>query len=483
MRRSLVVAGAALVLSAAHAQAQGSAVMTHSSCATAMGAAGVARPCDDGSAILFNPGAIAGQPSVLGVGWTGIRTSGGFTYDITGETIEREAATASVPFGFASKRLGSRFAAGIGVFAPYGLGLEWPVCDAASPRCEGTSFEGRFASYRTELRNIYIQPTVAFQATPWLSVGAGLDVVRASIAIDQRLDLATQIVRDPATGAPRLLPGGDTVRLANLGIPSGTDFADASLAGDGTGLTFNVGAVARVSEQLSLGVRYMHRAEIEYDGTAEFTPVGTGLTLGPRNPLGAPAGTPVDLLVAPQFTSGALQNGDISTTLTLPAQLVVGAAFRPIPSLLLLGDYQWTSWEDFDQATIDFANATSPDQALILDYQNASTFRLGGELGATDALALRAGFIYNTAAEREASVSPLLPEAERYYYSAGIGYRLPMGLGVDLGYQFIDQADRRGRVRGRTSLSQTAEQLNVGVYHADASVFNVTLSYRFGGRR
>jgi len=191
----------------------------------------------------------------------------------------------------------------------------------------------------------------------------------------------------------------------------------------------------------------------------------------------------VDALLASQFATGALVDGDIGTTLTLPAQLVLGIAFRPLDRLTVLADYQWTTWEDFDQATIGFDNDASPDQLLILDYQNTNTFRFGGEFGATDALALRAGFIFNTAAEKAASVSPLLPEAERNYYSAGIGYRLPMGLGVDLGYQFIDQADRRGRVRGRSSLAQTPQQLNVGVYHADASVFNVTLSYHFGGSR
>lgn len=471
MRRSLVVAGAALALSAASAHAQGSAVQTHSSCATSMGAAGVARPCEDGSAILFNPAGIANQPSTIGLGWTGIHTGGSFTYDVTGEKIERDASTASVPFGYASFRLGQRFAAGIGAFNPYGLTSEWPVCDVETPRCDDVNFEGRYVSYHTQLKNIYIQPTVAFQAAPWLSLGAGLDVVMASLDINQRADLASLTVP------------GQAFTFGNLGVPSGTDFADVKLSGDGTGITFNLGATARVNDRVSLGVRYMHSAEIDYDGDADFTPVATGLTLPAGNPLNGPAGAPVDALIASQFVSGALVDGAISTTLTLPAQLVLGIAFRPLDRLTLLADYQWTTWEDFDQATIGFDNAASPDQVLILDYQNSNTFRFGGEFGATDALALRAGFIFNTAAEKAASVSPLLPEAERNYYSAGIGYRLPMGLGVDLGYQFIDQADRRGRVRGRTSLSQTPQQLNVGVYHADASVFNVTLSYRFGGNR
>lgn len=471
MRRSLAVAGAALAVTAASLQAQGSAVMTHSSCATAMGAAGVASPCRDGSAVLFNPGALAMQQSVLGAGLTGIRTGGSFTYDITGERVERDAETAQVPFAFASYRIGERWAVGIGGFNPYGLRIEWPI-----------AFEGRFVSHATQLRNIYVQPTVAFQATPWLSVGAGLDVVRADIEINQRADLATQIVRG-ASGTPQLFPNGDTVRLGNLGVPSGTDFAEVQLKGNGTGVTFNVGAVARVSSKASVGVRYMHRAKIDYDGDASFSPLQTGLRLGAGNPFGVPAGAPLEAIVQSQFTgSGALVNGEISTTLTLPAQLVVGVAYNPVQSLKLLADYQWTSWSDFDQATIDFERAETPDNVLILDYDNTNTYRFGAEYAATRALALRAGFIFNTAAEKALSVSPFLPEAERNYYSLGAGYDFDNGLGIDLGYQLVKQSDRRGRVRARTNYTQTAEQLNVGVYHADANVFNVTLSYRFGPR-
>ena len=120
MRRSLVVAGAALALTAASAHAQGSAVMTHSSCATAMGAAGVARPCEDGSAVLFNPAAIAQQPSVIGVGWTGIRNGGTFTYDISGEEIVRDKGTASVPFGVSRVVRNARSSAGA-------TGADWAV--------------------------------------------------------------------------------------------------------------------------------------------------------------------------------------------------------------------------------------------------------------------------------------------------------------------------------------------------------------------
>ncbi|HEV2148580.1 MAG TPA: outer membrane protein transport protein [Longimicrobiaceae bacterium] len=465
MRRSLVIAGTALAVTAASAHAQGSSVLTHSSCSMARGGAGVAAPCADGSAILFSPAALTMQPSTIGLGVAGITQEREFTFDATGERLRTDAETTQVPYGYASYRFSERLAAGIGVFAPYGAGIEWPL-----------EFEGRFVSYDSDLRNIYIQPTVAFQAAPWLSVGAGVDVVRASIEINQRLDLATTPTGalNPVTGAP--------LTFGNLGVPLGTDFAEARLEGNGTGYGFHLGAIARFSDRFSVGARYLSSVEIDYEGDATFSAVPTGLTLAAGNPLRAPAGTPVDLLIAPQFTSGSLVNQGLATSLTLPDQLVVGVAVRPVPALQLMADYQWTGWEKFDEAPIDFE--TSTDQVLVLDYQNTDTWRLGAEFAATNALALRAGFIYNTAAEREFSVSPLLPEAERNYYTAGIGYRLANGLGIDVGYQYIDQSDRRGRVRGREPGLSEAQlrALNVGVYSVDASVLGITLSYHLGGR-
>lgn len=478
MRRRLLCAAGTLLAALAHAgpvQAQGSNVMQHTACATARAAAGAAEPCDDGSAVLFNPAALANQQSVLGLAVTAIGTSGGFTFD-TGEEVERDLSFTPVPAGFLNYRVSDRLAAAIGFFAPFGLGVDWPVCPVDNPRGCEVNFEGRYVGYDNQLRNVFIQPTVAYQVTPAISIGAGLDVVLSSIEINQRADLATV-----PTGAANPLAGRPMI-FGDLGIPLGTDFADVRLAGEGTGFTFNVGAQARLTDQISLGARYIHSTEVDLDGDAEFTPVSTGLALAAGNPLGLPAGTGVDQLVAGQFTSGALQNQGLSTSLTLPRMLTVGAAFTPMESLRFMADYQFTGWSSFDVARIDFAG-TGVDTDLVLDYQDTHTYLLAGEFGAREGLLLRAGFRYNTAAEREASVSPLLPEAERNYYTLGLGYRLTNSLGIDLGYQYVDQSDRRGRVRGRTSLDQTAEQLNVGVYSVEGHVLSGTLSYRFGARR
>lgn len=482
-----VVAVATLALPAS-ARAQGSSVMTHTACGVAMASAGVASPCEDGSAVFFSPAALALQPGVLGLGASGIYNAGEFTYDFGGPTIDRDATTTWVPFGYLNYRVRDDLAAAIGVFAPYGLGLEWPVCPATDPNCGADNFEGRYVSYDSQLTNIYIQPTISYAPRSFISFGAGVDVVLSSIAINQRIDLATTT----APQAAQVFPGR-TLTFQSFGIALGTDFADANLEGNGTGVTFHLGALARLTEQLSIGARYLHSVEIDYDGDADFTQVPTNLVLPPGNPIsqpgnpfGFPAGSavPLDPVLQTQFGPGApLEDQPISTSLELPAQFVVGLAYHPTPEIKILGDYQWTRWESFDRADIAFEGA-APDVPLVLDYENTDTYRAGIEFD-PGTLQFRAGFIYNTAAEREFSVSPLLPEAERNYYSLGLGYRLTPMVTIDLGYQLVDQADRRGRVRGRPPGLSDAEleALNVGVYATDAHIFSGTLSYRFGPAR
>jgi long-chain fatty acid transport protein len=450
----------AMAMGNAQLQAQGSSVYAQSACMTARAGAGVAAPCADGSAIFYNPAALATQQSTLGLGVAGIRSGGSFIHDGTGTEVKRDVAVTPVPHGWANFRATDRLAVGVGVWAPYGLGIEWPE-----------SFEGRFVGYDNSLRALYIQPTVAYQLIPdVLSLGVGFDYVRSSVNITQRLDLANQ-----ATPIP-----GRT--FGDLGIPRGTDFAEAILEGDGTGTGWHVGMQMQ-TRRFDVGMRYLHGVKASFDdAVAHFHPIATGLVLPAGNPFGLPAGTPVDALVASAFEpQKPLCHQALSTEMTFPSQFVAGLRVRLSPQLALLGDYQWTEWKSFDEFPLAFEYA--PRSTLILDYRNTSTVRLAVDYAATDALQLRGGFIRNTAATPDETVTPLLPEAERTYLAAGLGYRFADRLTADMGYQYIHQDDRRGRVQPRPTREFGAEDLNVGVYTSTGHILGLTLSYEFGPKR
>jgi long-chain fatty acid transport protein len=459
MQRGTLVAGTALLVAsfvAAPAFAQGSSVYTQSACVSARAGAAVASPCADGSAILYNPAAIALLPGALGIGMTGIRSSHTFEYDATGQQVVRDPSIVQVPQGYLTARLGNRIGLGVGVFAPYGGSIDWPQ-----------TFEGRFVTYDQTLRAIYIQPTAAVAIVPGtFSIGGGVTFVRSNIDLRQRADLSE-------VGLP-----GTQLTFGNFGIPRGTDFADVRLEGSGSGTGWHVGALLQPAPWISVGARYMHRVTTDMEGDATFGAVQTGLTIPPGSPFtgapfNAPAGAPVDALVAGQFQAGgALANQDVQTSVTWPDQAVIGVSVRPLRNLNLLADFQHFAWSTFSRFPVNFQGA-GRDTELVLDYQNAQAWRFGAEFDVLGALRLRGGYTYSTAASPEGSVSPFLPEGERNVYTAGLGYRFPFGLQVDAFYQFVDQDARRGRTR-TPQPGQTPVSANVGVYTLDAQGFGIS---------
>ncbi|MEJ2504124.1 MAG: outer membrane protein transport protein [Gemmatimonadota bacterium] len=450
-----VVAGLALIASAPLA-GQGSSVYTHSACASARAGAAIAAPCGDGSSVYYNPGALALQPSVIGAGLNVIINEGSFTYDEGGEVVERERAAPVVPHAYASYRFGAdrRWAGSFGVWAPYGLGLEWPEED----------FEGRFISWKTRLQGLYLQPTISYQVIPGkLAIGAGPQIVIGGIEINQYLDAAEQI---------------PTLSF----LPLETELAKAKLEGGGTGYGAAVGLMYVVNDRFAIGARYMHSVEVDLDGDADFTRI---MNPGVVIPLPDGSLAPLDAVLDAQGVyaeGGPLDDQDVTATLTFPAQAVVGVSVDAAPGVAIIADYQWTGWSSFDQITGKFENPGADDLELPLEYEDTHSFRIGTELAASPALSVRGGFIYNTAASPDQSVTPILPEAERQLYTVGLGYDFGR-FRADAYYNYVNQADRRGRVRSSLPGVFADPDLNVGVYSVSAHLIGATLSYRFGETR
>ena len=454
---SVVVMAAA----ASPATAQGFGVFEHGTCAMARAGAGSAAPCQDGSAIFFNPAGLADMRGrTMTFGATGISPLGSFIDDLLGEETDMDNDTIiPVPHLYAVYGITDRLTAGIGAFAPYGLATKWP-----------DTFAGRFNGFDNELRSIYIQPTLAYQLHDRISIGAGFDFVIGSVEINQRLDLSAQAAPAPA-------PPGTT--LGQLGIPFHTDFAQARLRDTWTtGVGGNFGVLFKATDRISFGARYLTRVTLDYDGTAAFEAVSTGITLPAGNPLGVPAGTPLDSVVAGLglFSEGApLADQDLRTSITMPAQLLAGIAVQVTPRLMLLGDYHWVNWSEFDQLDLDFANAATPDQTLQENYRDTSGVRLGFDWTASKRWTLRGGYVYHDAAAPDETVTPLLPEGSRNEFTAGVGFQASNKVRVDVAYQFVDQSDRRGRVR-EIEPGETAAEVNTGLYKSRAHLFGTTIT-------
>jgi long-chain fatty acid transport protein len=438
------------------AQAQGFGVYEHGTCAMGRAGASVAKPCSDGSALFYNPAGIAGNPGItLSGGLTVIAVGGDFVSDRTREAFDIESAPIPVPHLYAAYGLNEDFSVGLGVFVPYGLGTEWDP-----------DFPGRFLGYDNSLQSVYVQPTLAYRLSDMIRIGMGLDITFASVEINQRVDLAGVTVPTQAFS------------FSAIGVPTGTDFADATLEGHGVGIGGHFGIIFDVNDRVSIGARYLTAQEIDYDGEATFDAIATNLTLAGGNPLNLPAGTPLDALLATQFAqNGLLRTQDIETSITMPAQVVAGVAISPIDDLTIFADYQWTGWSVFDEVILD-AEEAALQQIIEEEYDDTNGFRVGFEAVLGPVLTARAGYLYHDAAAPPQTVTPLLPEGERNEFTLGLGARITPTFTVDAAYQYIAQNDRRGRVTEPHTDDFDPIRDNDGLFSFDAHLFALTASLR-----
>jgi len=465
MRQKAVVIAAAVVaaigLVAPRAQAQGFSVYEHDACAMGRSGAGVAAPCTGGSAIFFNPAGIVTGTGAwnLTFGATLIPPRGGFTAD-GGATTDMTKDNNVVPHLYLTRQVGTRMAVGVGMFVPYGLTTEWP-----------NTFAGRFLAYKTTLHAIYVQPTVAFKVTPRLQVGAGIDFIRTSVELHQRQDLYSTAI------APALL---------GVGVPltAGTDFADARIHGTANSTGAHFGIIWRATDKLSLGARYMTGVTAKGKGFAGFTQVATGLTLTPHQDtllsglLGrtVPVGATVDMLMASQFTTGALQTQAVTAAIALPAQFVAGFAYQLTPSLQVMADAELTQWSKYKTLPLQFSLIGA--DTMYESYKNTVGWRAALEYALSPKATLRGGFLTHPSAAPDWNVTPLLPEAGRFEAIVGGGYKLTHGITVNGALQYIHQSDRRGRIVDYNPNTQTNDP-NSGTYKMHAILVGLGFSFAF----
>jgi long-chain fatty acid transport protein len=120
---------------------------------------------------------------------------------------------------------------GLGVYAPFGLGMEWP---------EEAPF--RTSALEASLTYIKVNPVIAWKIFPELSIAAGPTFDYSEATIRQGL------------GAP----------------PSPFEFG---FRGQDFAVGFNAGIMWQPHPMWSFGARYMSATDMDYDGTARTAPV------------------------------------------------------------------------------------------------------------------------------------------------------------------------------------------------------------------
>ncbi|GAB3300051.1 OmpP1/FadL family transporter [Hymenobacter tenuis] len=410
----LLLTGGAL-LSVTAASAGGYQVTLSGQKNNGMGGVGVGLSLDQ-AAMFYNPGALAmvkDRGVQIGVNATMARSA----FVAEGGSQQRELRnTVTTPFnvyaGFGPTE--GKFRAGIAVYTPFGSQLQY---------AEG--WEGRTALTDIDLKSIFVQPTVSYAITDQLSVGAGL-VVLAYGAVNLQRD-----------------------------IPLPDSYGHIELDGKAeTKLGFNAGLFFKPSEKFTLGINYRSKIDAQVkDGDVTFS--------------GIPA----------TFTS-RFQATKFGATLPLIATTSVGIGIMPNDKLTIGFDVNLAHWSEYRSLRFDFdqqINGATFSESKR-NYEDALTFRLGGQYKLTEGLTVRAGGAYDETPVRDGFVTPETPDNDRLSGTAGATYAFGK-FGVDLSVQYVG-------IRKRT---ETQEQLVnngttdrvAGTYKTNIVIPGIGLTYAF----
>jgi long-chain fatty acid transport protein len=141
----------------------------------------------------------------------------------------------AVPMGYYVKPIDEKWAAGVGVYVPFGMITDYE-----------NGFQGRFFGDYSEVRVITVQPTVSYRFNDKLSIGFGPTFNR----IDGELQSAT-------------LNGGRV-----------------KVTGDDTAMGFNAGVLYETTPQTRMGVTYHSKVEFELEGDTKLSGAGFGPFVG-----------------------------------------------------------------------------------------------------------------------------------------------------------------------------------------------------------
>ena len=303
-----------------------------------------------------------------------------FGQPISGRDNVDGGEAAFVPYGHVTYHPeGSQFAFGLSVTTPFGLVTDYP-----------SDFVGRYQASKTDLRTIDINPSVAYQVTPWLSLGAGVSAQWARASLSSYINSSSI-----ATAQFRRL----TV------LPDGV----FDLNGDDWAFGYNFGALIQPGPQTHIGITYRSRVQHDFSGPAVYS-------------------VPFPLSLSPQF---APQTG--KTKIVLPDTIGLSITQGIGPRLKVSADLNWTNWSQFKNLNI-YNTSNNQLAAITENYHNSLFAAVGASYQLTPDLALRGGTAFDQTPVTNPYRTARVPDGDRYWISIGASYNILPSVTVDAGY-------------------------------------------------
>ena len=323
-----------------------------------------AAQADDASAVYYNPAGLTQIKGTQFLAGTMLWFPDWHLHGASGVDASMHEFSL-LPHGFAASDFGSKdWRFGFGVHNAYGTAVDW-----------GDTGPLRFLATTAKLSVLDFAPSVAYQLTEKLSLGASLNVYYSNVEWNRNVFL-----------------GGV--------LPE----AKSTFEGDGWGVGGTVGLLWKLNTQNSIGVVYRSPASIDYKGTSNLE--SSVLSVGK-----SPA----------------------SLEVSYPQMVTVGYAYRPSEKLKLEADVEWVNWDALNTPKFRSPNPAYNNVPVAFNWEDSIGCKFGAEYLLTQHWVLRTGYAYFSNSVPTSTFSPFMPDSDLHTLTAGFGYSTPRW-GIDLAY-------------------------------------------------
>ena len=463
--------------------------------------AGRAAVVEDASIVFYNPaGMVKLKRAEITVGGSYVDATGDFNLDSytngAGKTYNSVDGSpysdggdfipsAVVPYIYYASPINDKFAAGFGIFVPFGTNTDY-----------SNNFVGGGFADQTKVTSVEFQPAIAYRVNDQLSVGFGLDITYLQGLLSKQIDTV------PYNENLKYLNGGENPAHAGLGFAELTDeqWSDFSgfdnhyeVEGDDWQVGYNLSLMWDVNQDITIGVSYRSEMEFTLKGDSEFKKdQGVfGLTKAPADIAGTTV-TAGDYIVAPvDGVTGSVPKQKSEVPITTPQSLTISYAHQLTDQFQLVAGATWTQWSVFEDFDVKSAES-SPGMIENLgglgngyighieeNWNDTVAAAIGINYQLNDDWLLRAGYANDQSPVSNTYRTARVPDNDREWLSAGFNYRIDQDLDVDFAFSYLFfedvdineyERDLNGNQKGLTNLQ--------GSYSMKAVAYSLQVNYK-----
>jgi long-chain fatty acid transport protein len=379
------------------------------------------------SSQFWNPATLTQMPGIQ----SDFGLSGIFPYFVNSPTsgtllafggTDNIANSALIPSAYFSWQVHPQLWLGLAVNAPFALTESYPDMWAGRDYAAGSS----------HLKTYDTTASMAYAINEWISIGIGAQFQYADAKLTKGIGAAPT--------------------------------SQVALDGSGWGYGLVAGVTLAPTPTTKIGIGYRSAIDQKINGTLALP---TGVFFNP------PFSTP----------------GSVGTTIHLPDVVSLGIRQVLSPQWTVMGTVEWSNWSRIGTSIVTQPSGTPalvlngprlPGGAVTIpfEYKDGWFYSIGAEYLWNDQLTLRAGVGYEQSPITDQVRTPVVPDNDRTWLSAGATYNVTNALSLDIAYSHLFMKETPiNVVPGNPSFNGAVTYIGTVDSHVD--IVSLELKYRW----